>query len=81
MASLSEIRQERLKKIDILKKAGMDPYPSSVPHTHMVSDIKSDFENLEKSAKEVSLSGRVMAIRGQGAIRFFVIKDDNEEFQ
>ncbi|MCB9820561.1 lysine--tRNA ligase [Candidatus Nomurabacteria bacterium] len=81
MASLSEIRQERLKKIDILKKAGMDPYPSSVPHTHLIKEVKSDFEKLEKSGDEVSLSGRVMAIRGQGAIRFFVIKDDNEEFQ
>lgn len=81
MASLEELRSTRLAKLDILKKYGMNPYPSKVPRTFCLADAKANFEEFEKSKKEISLAGRIMAIRGQGAIQFIVLYDGKGKFQ
>ncbi len=81
MASLEELRSTRLAKLDILKKYGMNPYPSKVPCTFCLADAKANFEEFEKSKREVSLAGRIMAIRGQGAIQFIVLYDGKGKFQ
>lgn len=81
MASLEELRQTRLSKLELLKKAGMDPYPSKVPRTFCLHDAKANFSKYEKSGEKVSLAGRVMALRGQGAIIFAVLYDGKGKFQ
>jgi lysyl-tRNA synthetase class 2 len=81
MASLEELRATRLQKLELLKKAGMNPYPSKVPRTFCLADAKASFAEYEKSGKEVSLAGRIMAIRGQGAILFAVLYDGKGKFQ
>ena len=81
MASLEEIKANRLNKLELLKKAGMEVYPSKVPHDFDLGKAKAEFSEIEMSKKEVSISGRVMAIRGQGAILFFVIDDGTGTFQ
>lgn len=81
MSSLDEIRESRTKKIDILRKAGMDPFPSKVPRSFSLCDARKDFDENEKSSKEFSLAGRIMAIRGQGAILFIVLYDGTDKFQ
>jgi lysyl-tRNA synthetase class 2 len=79
MASLEELRSTRLEKLELLKKAGMDPYPSRIPRTFCLEDARKSFGDYEATGKEVSLAGRVMAIRGQGAILFVVLKDGKED--
>jgi lysyl-tRNA synthetase class II len=64
MASLEELKTTRLAKLEILKTYGMNPYPSKVPRNFCLADAKANFEEFEKSKKEVSLAGRIMAIRG-----------------
>jgi lysyl-tRNA synthetase class 2 len=81
MASLEELRTTRLRKLELLKKAGMDPYPAKVPRSFCLEDAKKNFQVYEKSAKPVSLCGRIMAIRGQGAIMFVVLDDGKGTFQ
>jgi len=81
MASLEELRQARIKKLEILRESGMDPYPVSVPRDFSLSDAKSKFKEIEESKKTISLTGRIMAIRGQGAIVFFVLDDGTSTFQ
>ena len=81
MASLEEIRTTRLHKLELLKKAGMDAYPSKVARTFCLEDARKSFEKFAKSGEEVSLVGRVMAIRGQGAILFVVLDDGKGKFQ
>jgi lysyl-tRNA synthetase class 2 len=81
MASLEELRQTRLHKLELLKKAGMEAYPVSVPRDFCLADARKNFADLEASKKEVSISGRIMAIRGQGAILFFVLDDGKATFQ
>lgn len=81
MASLEEIRSIRLKKMELLREAGINPFPAKVPRTFCLADAKANFSEYEKSQKEVSLCGRIMAIRGQGAIQFFVLDDGKANFQ
>ena len=81
MASLEEIKKSRLEKLALLKKAGMEAYPTKVPRDFDLEKAKLYFVDLEKSGKQVSLSGRVMAIRGQGAILFLVLDDGTGTFQ
>lgn len=81
MASLSELRDMRLKKLDLLNGSGMDPYPAKVPRTFCLADARANFAEYEKTGKEASLCGRIMAIRGQGAIMFVVLDDGKSTFQ
>ena len=81
MASLEEIKEARLKKLEILKDKGINPYPAKVPRDFSLVEVKKDFENLEKTEKSFSVAGRVMAIRGQGAILFAVLFDGTEKLQ
>jgi len=81
MASLEELKAARLKKLDLLKEAGMDPYPSKVPRDFCLEDAHKKFAEYEKSGATANVSGRVMAIRGQGAILFYVLDDGKARFQ
>ncbi len=81
MASLEEIRENRLHKLELLKKANMDPFPAKVPRTFCLGDAKKNFQQYEGDKKEVSLVGRIMAIRGQGAILFVVLYDGKGRMQ
>lgn len=81
MASLEEIRDVRLKKIELLKEAGKDPYPSHTNRTHTIAEVLSDFDALESAQKVVTLSGRVMSLRAQGALIFANFSDGTETFQ
>lgn len=81
MATLDELRATRLTKLELLKKAGMEAYPAKVPRDFCLKDAKANFAEHEKSQKVTSLSGRIMAIRGQGAILFAVLDDGKATFQ
>ncbi|HEY4494816.1 MAG TPA: lysine--tRNA ligase [Candidatus Paceibacterota bacterium] len=81
MASLAELRATRLQKLELIKKYGMDPYPSRVPRTFCLADARNNFQEYEKDKKKVSIAGRIMAIRGQGAILFVVLYDGKSRFQ
>lgn len=59
----------------------MNPYPSTVPQDMTLGEVKDTFEALEKSGDEKSVAGRIMAIRGQGAILFVVLYDGTAQFQ
>jgi len=83
MASIEELRSARIKKIKLLEEAGMDPYPVSVVRDYSIKEIKESFNSLLESSekKNISIAGRVMIVRGQGAILFIVIQDGDERFQ
>lgn len=79
MATLKDFRDERLKKLEALKKLGVDPYPAAAKRTHNTRDIVSEFHKLE--GEEVSVPGRIMSIRKFGKLAFIVIKDDGDILQ
>lgn len=83
MASLEELRDARMTKIAKLQEAGMNPYPASVARDHSIEYVKANFVTLavESEAKPLSIAGRVMIIRGQGAILFIVLQDGIHRLQ
>lgn len=81
MASPEELRKVRIDKINILKEKGINPYPSTTNQTHTLEQIASNFLALEKDAGAVCVVGRVMSIRGQGAILFVDLFDSTHRFQ
>lgn len=81
MASQEEIRTERIRKIALLKEHGRAPYPNKVPRDCSLAELKQTFKDREASGKVISIVGRVMAVRGQGAIQFVVLNDGTATFQ
>lgn len=73
MATLKELRDERLRKLEEIKKLGINPYPADSVRTHNADDVAKDFNELE--GKEVTLTGRITGTRKFGKIAFFVLKD------
>jgi lysyl-tRNA synthetase class 2 len=59
----------------------MDAYPSKTARTHTVAEALLDFDSLSTHQTEVVLAGRVMVVRGQGAILFVDIQDGTGKFQ
>lgn len=81
MASIEELKDARLLKLKKLEELGTNPYPAKVPSDFDIAYLKENFEKLESEGKEVSIAGRIMTIRGQGAILFAVLKEGDTEFQ
>jgi len=81
MASLEEIREARIKKLEKLKQMGKDPFSSVTSITHTVVDLISSFDNLASEGKIITLGGRVMSIRAQGGLIFFNLNDGTGNFQ
>ena len=79
MATLKELRDERLRKLSELKAKGINPYPAHVDRTHSLEQIVSDFSQLENQPAIVV--GRVIGIRKLGKIAFIVIKENSHKLQ
>jgi lysyl-tRNA synthetase class 2 len=76
--SEADIRADRLKKLDRLQKAGMDPYPVHTERTESTADFLLSFD---EDHGERILAGRVIARRGQGGIVFVDLYDGGEKVQ
>lgn len=75
MTLLEEIRNEKIRKMEILKEKGINPYPISVLRDFQISELVSDFKKIFKRKKPFFAVGRVMAIRSHGGAVFFDIND------
>lgn len=81
MASDEEIRKVRLGKVDLLKREGIDPYPAKIKRDMSIAVARQDFAEIAKKGLEISLAGRLMSRRGQGAILFADLSDGTERIQ
>ncbi len=81
MSSIDEIRDIRIKKLELLKEKGINPYPAESKRELYLKDVIDNFENLEKNGEIKWVSGRIMSLRGQGAIIFTTIFDGTASFQ
>lgn len=79
MATLKELRDERLRKLDELKKLGVNPYPAKANRTNMTGEILAHFNEFENN--EVTIAGRVVGIRKFGKLAFIVLKDASAQIQ
>jgi len=74
--------ESMINKLDFLRESGVDPYP---PRTEMNTKpstmVKREFDKLKEAGDDVTVHGRVMAVRGHGKARFVVIRDEAGEIQ
>lgn len=81
MASVEEIREARMAKLATLEEKNIDAYPARVERSHSLFDVKGHFAELEKDGAEISVVGRIMSMRGQGALVFIDLFDGTETVQ
>ena len=81
MASLEEIRNNRLEKLEKLKKQEINPYPVFSSQDYTIIDLIENFGKLSKVGEKVSIVGRVMSLRPQGGLTFFNLDDGTAKFQ
>lgn len=79
MATLKELRDERLRKLEELRALGVDPYPAEARRTHNIGDVTDQFETLE--GQTVTVVGRVLATRKFGKLAFLVLRDMSGQIQ
>ena len=81
----SKLRSDRIRSIEALRRAGVDPFPHRVARSHTSEQAKGLFQDAEAAADEdgrdelrtepVDVAGRVMARRGMGKSAFLDLKD------
>ncbi|MBM3727494.1 MAG: lysine--tRNA ligase [Acidobacteria bacterium] len=76
---LEQLRNARLDKIKTLRDLGLDPFPSTSGRTHYSQPVLAGFEQLE--GQRVTLAGRLVSWRKQGAIAFGHILDQTGQIQ
>ncbi len=79
MTTLSDYRDERLRKLAEIRAMGIDPYPAKSHRNTKISTIVDHFD--EKDGQEVCIAGRIMAIRSFGKIAFVKLRDYFGEVQ
>jgi lysyl-tRNA synthetase class 2 len=77
------IREEadRRARLQSMIDGGEPPYPSEVNRTHALKSILDAFDEFEKEAEEVTVAGRVIALRDIGALSFIKLMDESATMQ
>ena len=69
------MREIRLKKLEKIRRLGIDPYPARCQRKQTIAQA------LKMMGKKVAVAGRIMAIRGHGGIQFFDLRDESGKIQ
>lgn len=80
MSSFDELHAVRVKKLEALRARGISAYPISAHTDCALADAHTKFASLAKK-KSLTLAGRVMSVRAQGALLFFDLRDGTGSFQ
>lgn len=72
---LKSIITDRKKKIEELKKLGVNPYPSKSSRKNLIKEAR------DMMGKDVCIAGRITAQRGHGKIAFYDLKDESGKIQ
>ncbi len=79
--SLEEIRKTRLHKLQMLRQAGMDPYPADTARTHTAGAAHAAFASLAQAGARVYVAGRVQSLREHGGSTFATLEDGTGAIQ
>ncbi|MFC1622108.1 lysine--tRNA ligase [Patescibacteria group bacterium] len=79
MATLKELRNERIQKLEKLRKLGIDPFPAQAQKDFDNKEVVENFEKFEN--KEIVLAGRIITLRQHGAIIFADLHDQSGKIQ
>ncbi|MBV8083831.1 MAG: lysine--tRNA ligase, partial [Chloroflexi bacterium] len=69
------LRQQRLQKLERIRQAGIDPWPTRYARSHTTPDARAAFDADESARVDVRLAGRLVALRVMGKLSFGQIMD------
>jgi len=72
---INQLKEVRLQKLAEIKKLKINPYPARCQREQLIGQA------LEMMDKKVAVVGRIMAIRGHGAIQFLDLVDESGKIQ
>ncbi|GMY19438.1 lysine--tRNA ligase, chloroplastic/mitochondrial [Fagus crenata] len=81
------VRAIRLKKVEELRRKGLEPYAYKWDRTHTANQLQDIYKQLgngeESNSKSdrLSIAGRIMARRAFGKLAFFTLRDDSGTIQ
>lgn len=70
-----QLYQDRVRKLEALRKAGIDPYPAKSGRTHAILEVLEKFSVFSKQKKKITLAGRIRGLRKHGGIIFANLED------
>ncbi|MDP3731198.1 MAG: lysine--tRNA ligase [bacterium] len=79
--ALDEIRKIKIEKLELLRKAGVNPYPEKSWRTHEIGQALENFDKFSADKDRLVLAGRVMAYREHGASAFLDLEDASGRIQ
>ncbi len=80
MATIDEIKKNRLNKLKVLEKNGL-VYPGKTKRNYRIIDAIKQFSALSRIKKEIILAGRIRALREHGKASFLNIEDGDSSIQ
>lgn len=81
MSSIQEIKKARIKKLENMRKKGINPYPTKSRRSHQCQEAIEQFEKLMAEKKELVLVGRLRTMREHGGSTFVHIEDGSAKLQ
>ncbi len=72
-----QLQVRRQKRLSLLER-GIDAYPVSVPVTHSIAQVRTDYAHLEQAEETddiAGVAGRVVFLRNTGKLCFVAIQD------
>lgn len=81
MADINELKAARQKKLQELLDLGVEPYPEKTPKHTPIAELLDSFAKRAKSGRPVTGVGRIMGMRGHGALLFLDLRDMGGEIQ
>ncbi len=74
-------RDDRLHKLEELKKLGIATYPAKVKRDRNISELFADFDSLVESKREFYIAGRLRSKREHGNLSFANLEDASGNIQ
>ena len=82
MSDFNELERMRLQKAELLRRAGIDPYPARARRTHTTAEAVTALDSSgEAEAVEAAVVGRLRSIRRMGRATFAHIEDGSGTLQ
>ncbi|MCJ7677706.1 MAG: OB-fold nucleic acid binding domain-containing protein, partial [Anaerolineales bacterium] len=82
MAELNDLERVRLEKAEALRRAGMEPFPTTAQRTHTTGEALRSFESApEGTPVEATVVGRLRSIRRMGKVTFAHVEDGDGKLQ
>src|SRR3989344_1168843 len=84
MGRQEEMIKERIKKLELLRKDGINPYPNKFNFKDYACNLQETHKSLKKEGKskiKATIAGRLMSFRDLGKIAFGTLRDSTGDIQ